>query len=165
MRMLRTIRLDASDDHAFAHAAKADEWAVPGSFAFTLLDEDPAMLSGKRRQAFSNGFLGLSSFGRATFVTVADCQQADYAAALDALTEHLLNVYGAPDEQEARRVAAGELAYAASLCDQPVNTLLSIKRDMTAEGIEESFSVHDARPLWQRDTRIFTPVVDDLSTP
>lgn len=165
MRMLRTIRLDASDDHAFAHAAKSDECAVPGSFAFTLMDEDPARLSGKRRQAFSNGFLGLSSFGRATFVTVADCQAADYEAALDALTEHLLKVYGAPNGHEAREVAAAELAYAASLCDQPVNTLLSVKRDITDDGIEENFSVHDARPLWQRDTRVFTAVADDASTP
>src|SRR5699024_12587087 len=36
---------------------------------------------------------------------------------------------------------------------------------VTEPGIEERFSLHDARPLWQRDTRIVTPVVDDSSTP
>ncbi|HLQ86178.1 MAG TPA: DUF6505 family protein [Salinisphaeraceae bacterium] len=156
--MLRTIRFDASDEQVFPQAAQADEWAVPGGFAFSFGHDDPATFTGKQRQAFANGFLGLNSFGRATLVTVADCRREDYAVALEVLTAHLLAHYGAPDAAAARRVAADELAYGISLCEQPVNTLLSLRRELTADGIEESFIVHDARPLWERDTRIFTPV-------
>ena len=34
IKVLRTIRFDASDDTVFAHAAGPDEWAVSGAFAF-----------------------------------------------------------------------------------------------------------------------------------
>lgn len=161
MRMLRTTRLDASDERVFPRAAVADEWAVPGGFVFTLVDTDPAEISGAARQAFARGFLGLSSFGRATLVTVAECQPADYDAAIAALAGHLRDCYGAPNDVEARRVAAAEIDYAVSLCEQPVNTLLSVQRELTNDGIEEHFAVHDSRPLWQRDTRIFKAVPDD----
>ena len=50
MKLLRTIRLDPSDTFVFDVAAEPGEWAVPGGFAFW--DEDPAQMSGKRRQAF-----------------------------------------------------------------------------------------------------------------
>ena len=65
-RLPRTIRLDASDTVIFDQAAEPGELAVPGGFAFW--DEDPAQMSGKRRQAFRGGFLGLGSFGWATLV-------------------------------------------------------------------------------------------------
>lgn len=160
MRMLRTIRLDAGDDDLFPVAARNDEAAVSGGFAFDFGNVDPAALSGKESQAFLNGFLGLTSFGRASLVVVSECKPSDYVYALEALTKHLMNVYGAPSLAEARRVAEAELAFSRSLCDQPVNTLLSLTRDITDNGIEENYAVHDSRPLWERDTSIFTAVPD-----
>ena len=62
MKLLRTIRLDASDTFVFERAAQPGEWAVPGAFVF--LDADPATLEGKARTAFRSGFLGVSSLGR-----------------------------------------------------------------------------------------------------
>ena len=32
MKLARTIRFDASDEHVFAHAADEGEWAISGSF-------------------------------------------------------------------------------------------------------------------------------------
>jgi hypothetical protein len=160
MRMLRTIRLSADDDDIFPLATGNDEAAVPGGFAFNFGGVDPATLSGRERRAFANGFLGLTSFGRASLAVVSECKPSDYVYALEALTRHLVKVYGAPSVAEARRVAETELAFARSLCDQPVNTVLSLTRVVTADGIEESYAVHDSRPLWERDTRIFTPVPD-----
>jgi hypothetical protein len=160
MRMLRTIRLGADDDDIFPSVAGNDEAAVSGGFTFNFGSVDAAVLSGKERRAFVNGFLGLTSFGRASLVVVSECKPSDYVYALDALTKHLLEVYGAPSLAEARRVAEAELAFAKSLCDQPVNTLLSLTRVITDNGIEESYAVHDSRPLWERDTRIFTPIPD-----
>lgn len=160
MRMLRTIRLSAADDDIFPFAAGNDEAAVPGGFAFNFGSVDAAALSGRERRAFVNGFLGLTSFGRASLVVVSECRPSDYVYARDALTRHLLEVYGAPSLAEARQVAEAELAFAKSLCDQPVNSLLSLTRVITDDGIEESYAIHDSRPLWERDTRIFTPVPD-----
>ena len=42
--------------------------AVSGAFAFSNLAEGD--LTGKLRQEFANGWLGLESFGRATFIAV-----------------------------------------------------------------------------------------------
>ncbi len=95
MRMLRTIRLGAGDDDIFPLAARNDEAAVAGGFAFNFGGVDAAALSGRERRAFVNGFLGLSSFGRASLVVVSECKPSDYVYALEALTKHLLEVYGA----------------------------------------------------------------------
>ena len=57
MKLLRTIRLDASDSFVFEKPAEPGEWAVSGAFAFA--DCDPAELRGKARTAFRAGFLGL----------------------------------------------------------------------------------------------------------
>lgn len=160
MRMLRTIRLDAGDDALFTLAARNDEAAVSGAFAFDFGGVDPATLTGNAQHAFALGFLGLASFGRASLVVVSECKPSDYVYALDALTKHLLEVYGAPSATEARRIAEAELTFARSLCDQPVNTLLSLARTLTDDGIEENYTVHDSRPLWERDTQVFTAVAD-----
>src|ERR687894_35551 len=69
-RLPRTLRLDPSDTVVFERAAEPGEWAVPGGFAFW--DEDPAALTGRRRQEFRAGFLGLGSFGWSTLVEGAE---------------------------------------------------------------------------------------------
>ena len=62
MKLARLIRLDDSDLNVFDAPAEPGEWAVPGTFAFSNWTEDD--LSGKARQAFAHGWLGLESFGR-----------------------------------------------------------------------------------------------------
>ena len=57
MKLLRTIRLDASDTFVFERAAEPGEWAVSGAFAFW--GGDPGKLEGKARSAFRGGFLGI----------------------------------------------------------------------------------------------------------
>ena len=71
----RAIRLDTSDESAYEHAAQPGEWAVPGSFEF--YDLTPAQLSGKLGEAFAHGFLGVTSFGRTTWVEVAEITVAE----------------------------------------------------------------------------------------
>ena len=51
-----------------AEAPFQGEWAIPGTFAYSNWTEDD--LSGKARQAFTHGWLGLTSFGRASVVAV-----------------------------------------------------------------------------------------------
>lgn len=132
-RLPRTLRLDPSDTVIFAQAAEPGEWAVPGGFAFW--DEDPATLSGKRRQAFRGGFLGLGSFGWSTLVEVAAATPAERAAAVAALAAHLRAHHRAPDDAAAQAAAEEEISFAETLCDHPPGTVLALTR--TAEGGEQ----------------------------
>ena len=58
MKLLRTIRLDASDSFVYEKTAEP-EWAVSGAFAFAR--DEPAKLHGKARSAVRASFLGLAS--------------------------------------------------------------------------------------------------------
>lgn len=137
MRLARTIRFDGSDVNVFELAAEPGEWAVSGTFEFSNWTE--ADVVGKRRQAFANGWLGLDSFGRATFVAVADITPAEYEGAIDALARHFVDHWGAPDLDAARPVAAEELADMRAMCeDHDPNTLLVISRELVPAGVSEA---------------------------
>ena len=138
MKLARTIRFDDSDDNVFETSAQPDEWAVSGAFAFSNWTE--ADLSGKRRQAFSNGWLGLETFGRSTFVAVAQITQPELDAATEALAHHFVAAYGAPDISAALPVAAEELGYMRDMCDDhDANTLLIVERTLVDAGVNEAF--------------------------
>lgn len=157
-RLPRTIRLDVSDTLVFAPAAEPGEWAVSGAFAF--LNDDPAALTGPRRQAFANGFLGVGTFGWSTLVAVAAATEAEMEAVAAALARHFVAAFGAPSVDAALPVAREEVRFAASLCDHPVNTLLAVSRRFDATGrIRESFrTIEPARP---KDHARIWDLVDD----
>lgn len=137
-RLLRTVRLDPSDTVVFEQAAEPGEIAVVGSFMFW--DHDPACLSGKARQAFRAGFLGLGSFGFSTLVTVGQAAEAERSAALSALSAHIRAHLGAPDEASARAAAEEELAFAEGLADgHAPGTVIALTRSIEAEGVRERF--------------------------
>ncbi|EFH12034.1 DUF6505 family protein [Teichococcus cervicalis] len=144
-RLPRTLRLDPSDAVVFSRAAAPGEWAVPGGFDFW--DEDPASLSGKRRQEFRAGFLGLASFGFSTLVEVAEASPAEREAAIAALATHIRAAYGAPDEAAARAAALEEIGFAESLCDHPPGTVLALARSVEDGQVRERF-----RTLHRRET-------------
>lgn len=160
MKLLRTIRFDASDERVFDLAAAAEEWAVSGAFAFA--GAAPGSLTGKARQAFANGFLGVASFGRSTFAAVADASAADLEAIEQALARHFVSVYGAPDEAAARAAAAEETAFVAELTlDAPINTVFTVRRTWDADGrIKEEFRTIRPPTGEPQHARIWT-VVDD----
>ena len=137
MRLLRTIRLDPSDTFVFDRAAEPGEWAVSGAFVFW--DDDPAALAGKRRSAFRSGFLGVQSLGWSTLVQIVEAKETDRAALLDALAHQLVERYGAPDLETARKAAAEEVGFAESLCDHPVDTLIAVHRTFEEGDIREAF--------------------------
>lgn len=136
-RMLRSARLDDTDEEIFELAAQAGEWAIPGSFEF--LDDDDDSLTGKRLQAFRGGFLGLTSFGRATIVSIASATEDQIREAVEQLSGHLLEHYGAPDRAAARQAARSEIEYAESLCEYEIGTLIAVERELTDRGVEEKF--------------------------
>ncbi len=139
MKFPRTVRLDVSDVNAFPLAADADEWAVTGTFAFAVTDSQA--FTNKEQLAFRNGWLGTSSFGRATFVQVAEIPENEFDAVNERLARHLLDQYGAPELAVAVVAARDEADYASGLCDHPIGTLLSIEREFTDEGVAERIRV------------------------
>lgn len=138
LKLARTIRFDESDENVFSRPAEPGEWAIAGGFEFSNWTEDD--LSGKARQAFANGWLGLSSFGRSTFVAVARIEPAELEAVKAALAEYFVRVWGAPSPQAATTAAGDEIAFMQELCeDHGPNTLLVVSRELTPAGVRESF--------------------------
>lgn len=156
-RLLRTIRLDASDAVVFPAVAEPGEWAVPGGFCFW--DEDPVTLTGKRRQAFRAGFLGLGSFGWSTLVEVAETSAVEREAAVAALAAHLRAAHGAPDDASARAAAEDEIAFAQSLCEHPVGTIVALARSAEGGEFRERFrTLHDRAPQRVESLPVFATV-------
>ena len=146
----RTIRMDASDLNVFPAAAEPGEWAVPGTFAFS--DTEPGSLTGKEQLAFKSGWLGIESFGRATFVQVTSVTYEQLDTIVERLAAHFIAHYGAPDMPAAIPAAQEEADYAIGLCDHEVGTLLAIERAFTEEGIADKFRTVEQRgePLHAR---------------
>ena len=138
LKLARAIHFDESDRNVFASPARTGEWCISGGFEFS--DWSQADLTGKARQAFANGWLGLETFGRVTFVAVTQVEEGEIAALTDMLAQHFVTYYGAPDIAAARPVAAEEINQMAELCaDHDPNCLLTVARDLTEAGVRESF--------------------------
>jgi hypothetical protein len=143
MKLLRTIRLDPSDTFVFEHAAEPGEWAVPGAFMFG--DVDTAMLDGKPRAAFRSGFLGVQSLGWSTLVQVVEASDSDRQGVVETLARQLVAQLGAPDLATAQAAAEEEVAFAASLCERPLDTLIAVHRTVEDGAIREAFRSLHAR--------------------
>jgi hypothetical protein len=137
VKLLRTIRLDASDSFVFERAAEPGEWAVSGAFAFAHCDQ--AQLQGKARAAFRAGFLGLSSLGRSTLVQIVEANDQDRQSAVDRLAVQLVAHFGAPDLTTARNAAVEEVSFAAALCDDAPGVLVAVTRSHESGAIRELF--------------------------
>jgi hypothetical protein len=149
MKLLRTIRLDPSDTFVFERAAEPGEWAVPGAFMFWNVD--PAAMVGKERAALRSGFLGVASLGRSTLVQIVEATEDDRRIVIDMLARHLLADFGAPSAADAVAAAEEEVAFAASLCDRPLDTLIAVHRTFENGEIREAFrSLHprgESKPM------------------
>jgi hypothetical protein len=137
IRFPKTIRFDASDEQVFECAAAPDEWAVSGAFVFA--GADPAVLSGKARQAFRSGFLGTASFGWSTLVAIAEISEQDYDDVIDRLARHFVAGYGAPSLAAAEPAARAEAEFAGGLCQHKLNTLIAVEREFGPDGVVERF--------------------------
>ncbi len=140
MKLARAIHFDASDTQVFHTPARTGEWAISGGFEFSNWGE--ADLTGKARQAFANGWLGLETFGRVTFVAVTQIEAAEFEALADNLAQHFISIYGAPSHEQAREVALEELGHMADMCgDQDANTIFTVARELTDAGVTESYRI------------------------
>ena len=146
MKLLRTIRLDPSDTFVFERAAEPGEWAVSGAFIFA--DADPDAFSGKVRAAFRSGFLGVPSLGFSTLAQIVEASEADRISLVEMLAQALHQRLGAPDMAAARAAAEEEVAFAASLCDHPHDTLIAVRRSFEDGAMRETFRT--LRPRGER---------------
>ena len=137
MRLLRIIRLDPSDTFVFERAAEPGEWAVSGAFMFSGID--PAALAGKARAEFRAGLLGVASFGWATLAQIVEASEQDRLAVVEQLAQQLVHHCGAPSLAAARAAAEEEVAFAASLCTHPSDTLIAVHRTHEDGEIREAF--------------------------
>ena len=137
LKFPRTIRLDPSDTFVFERAAEPGEWAVSGAFVFW--NQDPAGLGQKQRVALRSGFLGIDSLGWSTLAIVTEASEAERQAMVERLAGQLLAKFGAPSIEAARGAAEEEIAFAASLCDHPPQTLLAVQRNVEDGEIRERF--------------------------
>jgi hypothetical protein len=144
MKLARAIHFDESDTMVFHSPARTGEWCISGGFEFSNWTE--ADLTGKARQAFANGWLGVETFGRVTFVAVTQAEPAELAAIEQALARHFVDVYGAPSVEVALAVARDEIGHMADLCDEhDPNTLITVARELTDAGVRESFRTIEAQ--------------------
>ncbi len=138
MMLARAIHFDESDMNVFHSPARTGEWCIAGGFEFSNWTEGD--LVGKARQAFSNGWLGAETFGRVTFVATTQIEPSEFETLKTGLAQHFVDLYGAPSLDAAAGVAEDELRHMAELCDgQTPNTLLTVARELTPDGVKESF--------------------------
>jgi Family of unknown function (DUF6505) len=137
VKLLRSIRFDASDTFVFHAAAEPGEWAVPGAFVFW--DKDPETLDGKTRSAFRSGFLGVRSLGWSTLVQIVETADAERAKLVELLAEQLVRHFGAPTFTAAEAAAEEEVAFAQSLCTVPQDSIVAVHRTYENGAVRERF--------------------------
>jgi hypothetical protein len=137
LKFPRTIRLDPSDTFVFERAAEPGEWAVSGAFVFWNMDLET--LNQKQRVALRSGFLGIGSLGWSTLAIVTEATEAERQLMIDRFAAQLMEKFGAPDADAARLAAEEEIAFAASLCEHPPQTLLAVQRSVENGEIRERF--------------------------
>lgn len=144
MKLARAIHFDESDQRVFHNPARTGEWCISGGFEFSNWGE--ADLVGKARQAFANGWMGVETFGRVSFVAVTQIEPQERDVLARLLAQHFVDIYGAPSVETALGTAREEINQMADLCeDHAPNTLLTVSRELTTAGVKESYRIIEAQ--------------------
>ncbi|MEM0950200.1 MAG: DUF6505 family protein [Pseudomonadota bacterium] len=144
MKLARAVHFDESDMNVLHNPARTGEWCIAGGFEFSDFTE--ADLVGKVRQAFTNGWLGLETFGRTTFVAVTQVEPREIEALAQSLAHHFVERYGAPALDAALPVAQEELRQMTELCDEhDPGTVITVARELTGSGVKETFRIIEPR--------------------
>ena len=140
MKLARAIHFDESDRNVYHSAARTGEWCVSGGFEFSNWSEGD--LTGKAKQAFATGWLGLETFGRVSFVATTNVEPAEVEALTQNLAAHFVQMYGAPSVEAALPAAQEEVAHMMELCDEHApNTVMTVARELTDAGVRESYRI------------------------
>ena len=138
MKFAKTIRFDKSDLNIFPLASEEGELAVVGTFNFYNLEQDD--LKGKVKQAFSNGFMGCTTFGYSTLVSLVNIKEKELQQLKINLGKFLIDNFGAPSKDIAEEAANEEINFMLDLCkNHEIGSLLSLSRTWESGGIKEKF--------------------------
>ena len=138
MKFAKTIRFDKSDLNIFPVASEEGELAIVGTFNFYNLKQDD--LKGKIKQAFSNGFMGCTTFGYSTLVSLVNIKEKELQQLKTNLGKFLIDNFGAPSQEMAEEAANEEINFMLDLCkNHEIGSLLSLSRTWEADGIKEKF--------------------------
>jgi len=144
MKFLQAIQFDPSDNNVFERAAIPGEWAVTGGFCFAGVQEGD--LTGKVKQAFSNGFFSLATYGFSTFTNVVEITPETVSDLTHSLAERFVEAHGAPDLEIAKGAAEEEISFVLDMCkDVPLNSVFALSRYFDDAGdIREELRIVDA---------------------
>ena len=139
MKLLKTIRFDASDERVYELAAAPEEWAVSGAFTFAGLapEADRRQDETGLRQRLSRPLqlrpLDLCHRGRS--------EARGPGGGRGRLAQHFVAAHGAPGLEAALPAAKEEARFVLDLCrDAPINTVFTVRRTRDAQGqIKEEF--------------------------
>ena len=138
MKFAKTIRFDKSDLNIFPLASEEGELAVVGTFNFYNLKQ--VDLKGKVKKAFSNGFMGCTTFGYSTLVSLVNIKEKELQQLKKNLGKLLIDNFGAPSIEIAERAANEEINFMLDLCkNHEIGSLLSLSRTWETKGIKEKF--------------------------
>jgi hypothetical protein len=138
MKFSKTIRFDKSDLNVFEISSEEGEWAISGAFEYS--NDTMISLKGKRKQSFSNGFLGLESYGRSTLVSISKINQKEKEKLSYSLACYFVKQYRAPSFDDASFAANQEISFMIELCEKhEIGTLLAVNRTLEDDGIHEKF--------------------------
>ena len=138
MKFAKTIRFDKSDLNIFPLASEEGELAIVGTFNFYNLKQDD--LKGKVKQAFSNGFMGCTTFGYSTLVSLVNIKEKELQQLKINLGKFLIDNFGAPSREIAEGAANEEINFMLDLCkNHEIGSLMSLSRTWENDGIKEKF--------------------------
>jgi hypothetical protein len=144
-KLLRAVRLDDSDDHVFrgCGAAIEGEPVVTAGFAICDFSRERSCDPSCHCEA---SFMAVGSKARCTIAEVAEADDAEWEAQVDALAWQLVRGWGAPSWEAARGVAEAEMRHTAEVCETLApGSWITVKREPRADGreVEEQYSVYD----------------------
>jgi Family of unknown function (DUF6505) len=143
-KFLKAVRLDDSDSELYATPSQSAcddaEWVCSGGFAVCDLGDRCSP-----RCYCDSSFLSISRRARSTLAEVVEVEDGDIEIFKDALTQHLLFEWKAPDYENARRVAEEEINYTLELCETfSKEVWISVKRAPGADGaIDEKYDLYE----------------------
>ncbi len=145
-KFLKAVRLDDSDAELYKKNGSCDEgeWVCSGGFAVCNIAEGYRC---EPRCYCDASFISISSRNRCTIAEVVEVSEADIEIIKDALTQHLMLGWRAPDFATARGVAEEEIDYTLELCETfSAEVWITVQRTPSATGngsLEEKYDQYE----------------------
>ncbi len=122
-----------------------------------VLGCQPERSPARRARRSAAAFSASTTLGWSTLVQIVEASEEDRRAAIEMLAQRLVERFGAPDVATARAAAEEEIAFAASLCNHPQDTLIAVHRAHEDGAIREAFRTLRPQGRAEAAARVFLP--------